>query len=130
YQLNTSSSLKASYTITNQYIHLASISGSTLPTDLWVPSSSRVRPQICSQYAVGYFKNFAENTYETSIELYYKDLKNQIDFKETSVSGNISPNIENDFVFGTGEAYGAEFFIKKALGKFNGWIGYTLSYAK
>ncbi len=130
YQLNASSSLKASYTITNQYIHLASISGSTLPTDLWVPSSSRVRPQVCTQYAIGYFKNFAENTYETSVELYYKDLKNQIDFKENSVSGNISPNIENDFVFGTGEAYGAEFFVKKALGKFNGWVGYTLSYAK
>lgn len=130
YQLTKSSSVKASFTIINQYIHLASISGSTLPTDLWVPSSTLVKPQLCTQYALGYFKNFQEDTYETSIELYYKDLKNQIDFKDSRNTGEISPNIENDFTFGTGQAYGAEFFIKKAQGKFNGWIGYTLSYSK
>jgi hypothetical protein len=130
YELNKRSSVKASFTITNQYLHLASISGSTLPTDLWVPSSSLVSPQLCTQYAIGYFRNFLNDVYETSVELYYKDLRNQIDFKESSNSGGISPNIENDFTFGTGEAYGAEFFLKKAEGKFNGWIGYTLSYSK
>lgn len=129
YQLNKRSSLKASYTLTNQYIHLASLSGSTLPTDLWVPSSSLIRPQRCTQYAVGYFRNFREDQYETSVEVYYKDLRNQIEFKESS-TGGLSPNIENDFTFGKGESYGAEFFVKKASGKFNGWIGYTLSYAK
>lgn len=129
YTLTKTSSLKASYTITNQYIHLASLSGSTLPTDLWIPSSSLVRPQRCTQYAIGYFKNFKDDVYETSIELYYKDLTNQVEFKENS-TGELSPNIENDLTFGVGRSYGAEFFIKKAQGKFNGWIGYTLSYAE
>ena len=129
YTLDRSSSIKASYTITNQYIHLASLSGSTLPTDLWIPSSSLVKPQRCTQYAIGYFRNFKEDTYETSVELYYKDLTNQVEFKENS-TGQLSPNIENDLTFGTGRSYGAEFFLKKAQGKFNGWIGYTLSYAE
>lgn len=129
YTLDRSSSFKASYTITNQYIHLASLSGSTLPTDLWIPSSSLVKPQRCTQYAIGYFRNFKEDTYETSVELYYKDLTNQVEFKENS-TGQLSPNIENDLTFGTGRSYGAEFFLKKAQGKFNGWIGYTLSYAE
>lgn len=130
YQLDKSSSLKASYTITNQYIHLASISGSTLPTDLWIPSSTLVAPQRCSQYALGYFRNFMNDVYETSVEIYYKDLRNQIEFKESNNTGTISPNIENDLTFGTGESYGMELFLKKSQGKFNGWIGYTLSYAK
>jgi hypothetical protein len=68
--------------------------------------------------------------YETSVEIYYKDLSNQVEFKESNNTGTISPNIENDLTFGTGESYGAEFFIKKAQGKFNGWIGYTHSYSK
>ncbi len=129
YTLNKTSSIKASYTIINQYIHLASLSGSTLPTDLWIPSSSLVRPQRCTQYAVGYFKNFKDDMYETSVEVYYKDLTNQVEFKENS-TGELSPNVENDLTFGVGRSYGAEFFIKKAQGKFNGWIGYTLSYAE
>jgi outer membrane receptor protein involved in Fe transport len=127
YQLTKSSSVKASYTITNQYVHLASLSGSTLPTDLWVPSSALVEPQLCTQYAIGYFRNFKEDMFETSVEIYYKDLQNQIDFKEAAGT-DFSTNIENAFTFGTGEAYGAEFFIKKSQGKFNGWIGYTHSY--
>lgn len=129
YTLNTKSSIKASYTITNQYIHLASLSGSTLPTDLWIPSSTLVRPQVATQYAIGYFRNFKDDMYETSVEIYYKDLRNQVEFKE-SKTGQLSPNIENDLTFGVGESYGAEFFVKKAMGKFNGWIGYTHSYAK
>ena len=129
YTLDRTSSLKASYTITNQYIHLASLSGSTLPTDLWIPSSSLVRPQRCSQIAVGYFRNFKDDMFETSVEVYYKNLSNQVEFKENS-TGQLSPNIENDLTFGTGKSYGSEFFIKKAQGKFNGWIGYTLSYAE
>lgn len=129
YTLDRTSSIKASYTITNQYIHLASLSGSTLPTDLWIPSSSLVRPQRCTQYALGYFRNFKDDVYETSVEIYYKDLTNQVEFKENS-TGQLSQNIENDLTFGTGRSYGAEFFIKKAQGKFNGWIGYTLSYAE
>lgn len=124
--LNETSSLKAGITFTNQYLHLVSNSTSTLPTDVWVPSSELVKPQRGIQYALGYFKNFKNNTYETSIEVYYKDLKNQIDYRENYVN-NVADNVERQFVFGEGRSYGAEFFIKKAKGKLNGWIGYTLS---
>ena len=129
YTLDEFSSLKASYTRTNQYLHLASTSGSTLPADLWIPSSQLVKPQLATQYAIGYFRNFSKDQFESSVEVYYKDLTNQIEFKEGRSPG-FSPNVENDFTFGTGKSYGAEFFIKKRTGKFNGWIGYTLAYAK
>ena len=124
--LDSHSSLKAGFTYNNQYIHLVSSSTSTLPTDLWIPSSLNVKPQKGTQFSLGYFRNFKENYYETSIEVYYKDLQNQIEFKDGYVPG-IGVDVEESFVFGKGRSYGAEFFIKKAKGKLNGWIGYTLS---
>lgn len=128
YSIDSKSSLKLGATRNMQYIHLASSSGNALPTDLWVPSTLKVKPQIGYQYSVGYFRNLKENQYETSVEVYYKKLFNQIDFRDGSVNG-LNANIENDFVFGTGEAYGTEFFIKKRTGKLTGWIGYTLAWA-
>jgi len=126
FTIDKTSSLKAGITFNNQYIHLVSSSTSTLPTDLWIPSSDKVKPQIGMQYSVGYFRNFADNKFETSIEVYYKDLKNQIEYADGYVP-ELGTDIEENFVFGRGRSYGAEFFIKKAQGKFNGWIGYTLS---
>lgn len=126
YSLSKSSSIKAAYTINNQYIHLASNSANTLPTDLWVPSTEVVAPQRSIQYALGYFKNFKDNTYETSIEVYYKDLAGQIDYADDQVP-TITQEDEDQFVFGIGRAYGAEFFVKKNYGDLTGWIGYTLS---
>lgn len=131
YQINSRSSVKASYTYNLQYIHLASLSAVALPTDTWVPCSQLVQPQKGTQYSLGYFRNFKENTYETSVEIYYKDLQNQIEYKDGSLpSTDINDNADNQFIFGKGQAYGAEFFIKKRLGRFNGWVGYTLSYTK
>ena len=120
------SSIKAGYSRTNQYVHLVSNSTSTLPTDVWVPSSEVVDPQLATQYAVGYFRNFRNNSIETSVEMYYKDLENQIDYSET-YTDNASVEVEDEFVFGKGTAYGAEFFIRKSEGRLNGWIGYTIS---
>jgi hypothetical protein len=128
YSIDRSSSVKFGATRNLQYIHLASSSGNALPTDLWVPSTLKVKPQIGEQYSLGYFRNFLNDTYETSVEVYYKQLENQIDFRNGAVNG-LNSNIENDFVFGSGEAYGAEFFINKRRGDFTGWIGYTLSWA-
>lgn len=128
FSINTKSSIKLGATRNIQYIHLASSSGNALPTDLWVPSTLKVKPQIGTQYSLGYFRNFKDNTYETSVEVYYKDLQNQIDFRDGAVNG-LNTNIENDFVFGRGEAYGAEFFVKKRTGDFTGWIGYTWAWA-
>jgi len=131
YSVNESSSLKASYSQNYQYIHLASLSGISLPTDTWVPSSDRVKPQFGTQYALGYFKNFKNNTYETSIEAYYKTMKNQIEYEEGFLPENqVNGNLDNFFVFGKGWSYGAEFFLKKSKGRFSGWIGYTLAWTK
>jgi hypothetical protein len=131
YSFNSKSSIKAAYTYNLQYIHLASLSAVTLPIDTWVPSSDVVQPQKGSQYSVGYFRNFLDNKYETSVEVYYKDMKNQIEYRDGSIPGNsVNDNTDKDFVYGKGQAYGVELFIKKRLGKFNGWIGYTLSYTK
>ncbi len=131
YSLNTRSSIKASYTYNLQYIHLASLSAVTLPIDTWVPSSELVKPQKGSQYSLGYFRNFKDNTYETSVEVYYKKMQNQIEYSDGSLPGGaVGDNADNQFVFGSGEAYGVELFVKKRVGKFNGWIGYTLSYTK
>lgn len=127
YQLNETSSIKASAAKAYQYIHLITNNGSTLPTDLWVPSTIQVRPQSAWQYSIGYFKNLFNNSVETSVEVYYKDMKNQVEYREGYVPNTIR-DPELDFVFGNGEAYGAEFFINKTKGKFTGWIGYTLSW--
>lgn len=126
YSLNDRVSFKGAVTVANQYIHLVSNSTSTLPTDLWVPSTALVRPQRGIQYSLGYFQNFADNQFESSVEVYYKDLRNQIEFAEDYVP-ELNEPVENSFVFGTGRSYGAEFFLKKRTGDFTGWIGYTLS---
>ena len=126
YSINATTSVKASVTRNMQFIHLVSNAGTTLPTDLWVPSTIRVKPQLSWQYAAGIFKNFKDNTYETSIELYYKAMDNQIEYKEGYQPGLSDPEVE--FVFGKGWSYGSELFINKVNGKLTGWVGYTLSW--
>lgn len=124
--LNPDASLKAGITSTTQYLHLVSNSSSTLPADVWVPSSELVKPQRGWQYAVGYFQNIRDNEFEASAEVYYKSLKDQIDYRESYVDNSVD-QVETEFVFGSGEAYGLECFLRKNKGALNGWIGYTLS---
>jgi hypothetical protein len=126
YELNPSMSLKASITRNLQFIHLVSNSGTTLPTDLWVPSTFIVRPQKSWQYAAGIFKNLKNNQYETSIEVYYKRMQNQIEYNEGYTPSLKDPELE--FVFGKGWSYGTELLVNKVQGRLTGWIGYTLSY--
>ena len=126
YALDDETSLKAAVSRNYQYIHLVSNSGNSLPTDLWVPSTYMVKPQISWQYAAGFFKNFSDNKYETSIEVYYKNMKNQVDYKEGYTPSLQDP--EEEFVFGKGWSYGAEFLVNKQKGQFTGWVGYTLSW--
>lgn len=126
--LNSNSSIKASFMQNKQYVHLASLSASTLPTDLWVPCSDIVKPQGGRQYAVGYFRNFFDDKLETSVELYYKDLFNLIEYADGALPGDdVGDNADNYFIFGNGNSYGLELFIKKSAGQFTGWIGYTWS---
>ena len=127
YSINDETSIKMSATRNLQFIHLVSNSGTTLPTDIWVPSTYKVKPQLSWLYAAGLFKNFKNNMFETSIEFYYKDMQNQIEYKE-GYTPNSLDDTENSFVFGKGWSYGTELYINKAKGKFTGWIGYTLSW--
>ncbi len=126
YSFNDNSSIKASVTRNLQYIHLVSNAGTTLPTDIWVPSTYRVQPQDGILYAAGYFRNFSNNMFETSLEVYYKTMKHQIEYAEGYTPSLSDP--EESFVFGKGWSYGSELFINKVKGKLTGWVGYTLSW--
>lgn len=126
YQLAGSSSIKAAYTRNVQNIHLMSNSTATSPTDLYIMNSNNVKPEIADQVAAGYFRNFHEDTYEFAAEVYYKWMQNQIEYRSgTDLRGN--SNVEADLLFGDGRAYGIELFLKKRVGRFNGWVGYTWS---
>lgn len=128
YLINPSTSLKISYTQMHQYLHLVQSYNSAFPAEIWVNSSKMVKPQNCDQGSIGIFKNFKENMFQASMELYYKKIGNQILFR-----GGLNPEIDNDIesklIFGHGQSYGTELFIKKNTGIVTGWIGYTLSYS-
>ncbi|HSN09639.1 MAG TPA: TonB-dependent receptor, partial [Hanamia sp.] len=126
YQLDEFSSVKASYSRNVQNLHLLSNSTGSNPTDLWIPSSNNVKPEIADQFSAGYYRNFGNNKYAFSAEVYYKNLQNQIDYKNGAllVANQL---VESQLVFGKGRAYGLELYARKKLGKLNGWISYTLS---
>ncbi|MDB9932586.1 TonB-dependent receptor [Flavobacteriales bacterium] len=126
--LDENSSFKFGSTLNYQYMHLVSVGGNSLPTDLWIPSTDVIKPQQAIQFNMGYFRNFKNNMFETSVEVYYKDLQNLIEFKDgADPSDGVNDNIDNQVTFGDGYSYGAELFIKKNKGKLTGWIGYTWS---
>jgi hypothetical protein len=129
YIINDSSSFKISYARTRQYIHLLSNTTSTTPFDLWVPSNINIKPEIADQYTLGYFRNFSKNMFETSVEIYYKTMQNQIDYRN-GANLILNNKVESQLVFGKGWSYGAEFLIRKKYGKLTGWISYTLSKTK
>ncbi len=127
YELTEKSSIKASYMRTAQYIHLISNTAASVPLDVWTPSTNNIKPQLADQVAVGYFRNFGKNNdYETSIEGFYKEFKNQIDYID-GANLLLNPQLEGQLLIGKGRAYGLEFFVKKNTGKLTGWISYTLS---
>lgn len=124
--LNDVSSVKASYARTFQYLHLLSNSTSSTPTDIWLPSSNNIKPEIADQIALGYFRNFKRNRYEFSAEVYYKTLQNAIDYR-VGAEVQFNPMVEGDLLYGDGRAYGLELFLKKRRGRFTAWISYTLA---
>jgi len=126
YTLSATNSVKLSYNRTAQYIQLASNSTSSSPLDIWFPSSPNVKPQISDQIAIGYFQNFPKKGIEASVELYYKKMQNAIDFKDHAQL-LLNKYLEGELRFGEGRAYGAELLIKKEVGQFTGWLGYTLA---
>lgn len=125
-ELSEKQSLKLAYMHTHQYLHLLSNTTSATPVDLWVPSSRIVRPQTSDQFSVGYFRTTGEKKYEASVELYYRKLYHQIDYRN-GADIFLNDLVESQLVFGEGNAYGAEFFVRKNFGQWHGWISYTLS---
>ncbi|MEX1190769.1 MAG: TonB-dependent receptor [Brumimicrobium sp.] len=128
YLIDKQSSIKAGWNRNAQYIHLANLSAVSLPTDIWYPTTDVLKPQYGWQTSIGYFRNFKDNTYETSVEVYYKEMNNLVAFKEGVLpQDNAQSNTDDLLTQGNGYSMGVEFFIKKSLGDFTGWIGYTLS---
>ena len=126
YRLPGKASIKLSYTRTIQYLHLATTSAATFPSDLWVPSGSLIQPAKAQQVAAGYFKDLGNGAWEMNVEAYYKTMSNQLEFKP-GARLLLNQNMEGEMIFGKGVAYGLEFFLQKKTGKLTGWIGYTLS---
>jgi hypothetical protein len=126
YIINDSSSVKIGYARNTQHLHLLSNSTSTSPTDQWIGNSYNIRPEISDQISVGYSRNFDDNTYELNVEGYYKNMQNQVDYKN-GADINTAVDVESELLYGDGRAYGLELTFKKKMGKLTGWIGYTLS---
>ncbi|RYU79587.1 TonB-dependent receptor [Hymenobacter persicinus] len=126
YALSENSSVKASYNRTRQYINMLSNTTSMSPTDIWKLSDANIRPQIGDQVSVGYYRNFKSNTIETSVETYYKWMKDFVDYK-SGATIILNHHIETDVVNAHGKAYGVEVMVKKLSGKVNGWVSYTYS---
>lgn len=127
YVLNKRTSIKASYVRNTQYLHLVSNSTSSNPTDKWIPCTNVIKPEISNQVSLGFYKDLFNNQVELSIETYYKDMQNQIDYRDGADIFANSDAIESQLLFGKGRAYGLEWLFRKKAGKFTGWLSYTLS---
>ena len=126
YLLDDASSIKWSYNRINQFINLISNNSVISPADTWTLSGTSLRPLTSDQYAVGYFRNLVNNTWEVSVEAYYKDLKNVIEYKN-GAQVFLNNHLETDLLSARGYGYGMEFLAKKSSGPLTGWISYTYS---
>jgi outer membrane receptor protein involved in Fe transport len=128
YNVTPSTSFKASYSRTMQYLQLAQNSAAGTPLDIWFPASPNIKPQICDQFALGYFHNLLNNSIEFSIEGYYKKMYNTIDFKDHAQL-LLNAKLDGELRIGSSTSYGAEVLLRKNDGRLNGWISYTYSSA-
>lgn len=126
--INPNSTVKISYARMYQYLHLVSSSAAFLPTDVWYPSQEGILPQRSDQVSLGLHQSISKNRFFASVEGYYKWIDNAIDFRD-GAQLFANPNLDQEFVFGKGWAYGVEAFLEKKKGKTTGWVGYTLSWA-
>lgn len=137
FKIDENMSLKGSYAMMNQYLHLLSNTGTGLPTDLWVPATNNVRPQRSQQWALGLARDIEKPQLTVTLEGYYKDMHNILGYKEGASflvidDPNNSSKVEweRNVTSGQGKSYGAELMVQKKFGKFTGWVGYTLSWTK
>lgn len=126
YSLSKNSSFKAGYNKMYQFIHLISNTATIAPTDIWKLSDQFLEPQIVDQYSLGFYNNFKGKIFETSIEVYYKDIQNVVEYKD-GANLILQNNLETELVPAQGKAYGIELYVKKNLGRMTGWISYTYS---
>jgi hypothetical protein len=126
YALSDVLSVKASYNTETQYIHMLSNTTAMAPTDIWKLTDTHILPTTGNQYSIGIYRNFKENTIETSVEVYYRNINNYLDYKDGAVL-IMNHHIETDVMDTKGKAYGVEFMVKKTTGKVNGWFSYTYS---
>jgi len=124
YTLTSTSSVKANYSRTSQYLHLASNSTASFPLDMWFMSNPNIKPQYADQVALGYFRNFHNNMIEASVEIFYKKIYHAIDFKDHAT---LLPQqyLEGELRIGSARSYGAEFLVRKQSGKLTGWVSYS-----
>jgi CarboxypepD_reg-like domain/TonB-dependent Receptor Plug Domain len=126
YLLDETSSAKVGYARNTQNIHLLSTASTSTPLDIWQPSTALIQPEVSDLVSIGYFRNFNNNEYEASLEIYYKDMQNLIEYKN-GADIFLNEFIESQLVFGNGWSYGLELYVEKKVGKFTGWLSYTLS---
>jgi hypothetical protein len=129
-QTGVSSSVKASYTRNYQFIHVASASSITMPSDIWIPSTIHTRPQFGDQITFGYYRNFMENLYTASVETYYKRLRHQVELLYGLGASLQDVSFESGLTSGEGYSTGIEFLLQKEKGRLTGWLGYSLSYSE
>jgi hypothetical protein len=126
YAFSPTLSVKGGYNSGRQYIHVLSNTAAMAPTDIWKLSDPNINPQKGDQVSLGLYKNLKSNTIETSIEVYYKRIKDYLDYKSGAVLV-LNHHIETDVISTRGKAYGIELLVRKSNGKMNGWISYTYS---
>lgn len=130
FQVAKATSIKCSYTLNYQYLHQVALATISLPTDVWMPSTEIVKPQVGHQVSLGVYQNFHNNMFESYADFYYKHMNNLVEYKDGINIQDISQNADQMYVFGKGWSYGVELFLKKATGRFTGFIGYTLSFTQ
>ncbi len=124
--LGVNNSVKLSYNRLYQYIHLISNTTAAVPVDIWQVSNTYIPPQYADNYSIGYFQNLRQNTWETSLELYYRNLHNVVEYKDLPEL-LLNDHLETELLSGIGKAYGAELSIRKVSGVLTGWLSYTYS---
>lgn len=129
WRVNKATSLKMAYSKTAQYLHLISNTITPAPTDIWKISGKYIKPTITHHYTFGLYKNVLQNKWEFNSEFYYKDIRNGIQYKN-GADLIFNENIETELLLSRGRSFGLEFYLKKKMGKLNGWISYTISRAE
>ncbi len=129
YNLTENITLKGAFATGNQFLHMITRNDIALPTDVWFPSTEKVKPGEATQGVLGVETTLFDNQYLFSVEGYYKKMSNLLEYKDTA-SFSVDVPLESSFTSGTGDAYGVELFLNKRIGAFTGWIGYTLAWTR